>query len=232
MSFNRLREIITPSWSEHDQKWGDSPSVNALLTEWEASLPRSKFVVDLAAGAGYEARHIASLGRRVIAQDLNPQVWKSVYPVDYGPAYDAKCGRERLGGMLLKDTIVFLFDDERKTLFENARNKLVGGGSILIISQTVSVDTARVFDGKWAWSVVASDYGGDRGKFSANLEHEVACGNQVFSLELQTTAEQLIRGAKACGLRLNYRQDYRFSDPLGRENRWVQADGFVLDFRN
>lgn len=226
----QLRQLPKAGWAVEDCSRGESPAVESLLDEWTISLPGKGGIVDVSAGPGYEARYLAERGYEVEALDPLPVVWEQVYPVLQSDLGAMRYHTASKSGILLKDTIVFLDDEDRLELLLEGWRVLKPGGSLLIMTQVSSVDVAHFYDGRWVWSMTSADCAG-RGQWVEQVLSEHQRGTIVVAVEYQTTPRSLARFSENIGFRVNRQHEYSWNEPLAKENRWVQQAGFVLDLR-
>jgi hypothetical protein len=199
-----------------------------FILPWAKKLPDGR-IVDLAAGDCVEAKLLAKAGFRCLAIDASPlRLQEGGYPdAQVGPVDKLNLPNNSVSGLLLKDTLVFLPPDTRKSMFNEAKRVLKPGGSMLVISQLS--EALRIHYVPNGSNYPIKDTYPDNENWEAHLKS--LRGDQIIAVEFATTPETTAREAEQAGMKGDNLLIYDFNHPIALENRWVQRSGFITEIK-
>lgn len=211
---------IQPYFSEH------------VLGPWLKHIPKPpQTIIDLAAGYGIEAAQIEAAGHPCIALDLSIDVLSK--KVDLGRRIVADIGMlplapNSVGGVLIKDAIVFLSPEQRQKAFDSLSKSLVSEGSILVASQLS--DCLRVRYVPKESNLPQYETFRDASGWEEKLA-EVSEEGTIFAVEFPSRPDDLLSIAQQCEFGIMGLESYDLFSGLAEDNRWLKRSGFVVEMR-
>lgn len=231
MSFNASREIVTSAFEDRSALHDDTTQAvlnKNFILPWLSALPRkNNLVLDLACGQGIESRVCESQGFRYIGQDTSRTLLSSSIHRDkvFGDVTALPFRDSQFSGVLIKDAMIFLPPEDREVMFTELKRILIPGGSVFISSQVGNrlrfhylpkgskIAQKESFENQYGWQ--------------EKLEMMKAEG-QVFSIEFVTEPSGIQQLSSNLGFSIQLLHEYTWDDPLSRENRWIERNGFVM----
>ena len=232
------REVDKPQLFREVHRYLEpEPALLALIMEWARRLPLSDLgILDLAAGYGIEALELNKDGFNCIAQEGSEYMVKnSVYDdIRLGLVEEIDFPKESFGGVLLKDAWVLQSPIQRESMLAGARDVLVGGGSLLVISERCDDHIATYledYDERNPQEVRKLEYGSFDAwkaavtKLSSKPREEIL----ITGIAYLSTALDMKLWADKYGFNTTILRKFDKTDELAQENRWIKKDGFVAE---
>ncbi|MDD2822543.1 MAG: class I SAM-dependent methyltransferase [Candidatus Daviesbacteria bacterium] len=210
-----------------------------FLLEWASRLPKSSLgFIDVAAGAGFEARLLANNGYPCIAQDPSEEVARiSKHQVTrVGKAEELEFKDASFSGVLMKDSWMFLSPEQKQIFMTEAFRVLVPGGSVLLQSQREDAHRAWYMPNKSDIIQKLSSfdflkYGDSWYEKWLEAVVDLQKEGEIYIIEYSCMPNDTENLANQAGLLRKNLTEYGWNHPLAVKNRWERSGGFIIELQ-